>query len=94
MKIPDLIDWLKVNADTKSIAHYDALLQAGDIIQRAHEWETMSHEQMRLHLGEMSAREILTVKAVIKNILMSPIYESHERRKRRERLHERKTNKR
>ena len=86
MKIPDLIDWLKVNADTKSVAHYDALLQAGDIIQRAHEWETMSHEQMRLQLGEMSIHEILTVKAVLKNILLSPVYESHERRKRRERL--------
>jgi hypothetical protein len=86
MKIPDLIDWLKVNADTKSVAHYDALLQAGDIIQRAHEWETMSHEQMRLQLGEMSIHEILTVKAVLKNILLSPVYESHKRRKRRERL--------
>jgi hypothetical protein len=86
MKIPDLIDWLKVNADTKSVAYYDALLQAGDIIQRAHEWETMSHEQMRLQLGEMSIHEILTVKAVLKNILLSPVYESHERRKRRERL--------
>lgn len=86
MEIPDLIDWLKVNADTKSVAHYDALLQAGDIIQRAHEWETMSHEQMRLQLGEMSIHEILTVKAVLKNILLSPVYESHKRRKRRERL--------
>jgi hypothetical protein len=86
MKIPDLIDWLKVNADTKSVAHYDALLQAGDIIQRAHEWETMSHEQMRLQLGEMSIHEILTVKAVLKNILLSPVYEPHKRRKRRERL--------
>jgi hypothetical protein len=86
MKIPDLIDWLKVNADTKSVAHYDALLQAGDIIQRAHEWETMSHEQMRLQLGEMSIHEILTVKAVLKNILSSPVYESYKRRKRRERL--------
>lgn len=86
MKIPDLIDWLKVNADTKSVAHHDALLQAGDIIQRAHEWETMSHEQMRLQLGEMSIHEILTVKAVLKNILLSPVYESHKRRKRRERL--------
>lgn len=86
MKIPDLIDWLKVNADTKSVAHYDALLQAGDIIQRAHEWETMSHEQMRLQLGEMSIHEILTVKAVLKNILSSPVYESHKRRKLRERL--------
>jgi hypothetical protein len=86
MKIPDLIDWLKVNADTSLDSPDNALLQAGDIIQRAHEWETMSHEQMRLQCGELSIHEILTVRAVLKNILLSPVYESHERRRRRERL--------
>lgn len=83
MKIPDLIVWLKVNADTKLDDNENALLQAGDIIQRAHEWYTMSAEQMRLHCGEMTPDEVLTVRAVLSNILVDGKYDSHNRRPQR-----------
>ena len=32
-------------------------------------WNNMSPSEMRLHAGEMTNQEILTVKAILKNIL-------------------------
>jgi hypothetical protein len=73
MKIPDLIDWLKVNAST-AIDYGDALLQAGDIVHSAHNYYTMSDSQMRLKCGEMTAQEIRTVRAVLGAVLRGDFY--------------------
>lgn len=39
------------------------------IARRAHSASLMTNEAMRLRFGEMSAREIAAVKAVLKNVL-------------------------
>lgn len=39
------------------------------IRDRALHWQNMSADQMRLQMGEMTAQEIRTVKAVLNNIL-------------------------
>lgn len=73
MEIPDLIDWLKVNAST-AIDYNDVLLQAGDIVHAAHNYYTMSDSQMRLKCGEMTAQEIQTVRAVLGAVLRGDYY--------------------
>jgi hypothetical protein len=41
---------------------------AAEVIERLHEWGTMSASEMRLRGGEMTAQEIRTVKAVLNSI--------------------------
>jgi hypothetical protein len=67
MDIDELVTYIKVNAPTDDES--DIYLRAGDIIQSAKKWYDMSDSQMRLHCGEMTAQEIRTVKAVLRNIL-------------------------
>lgn len=86
MDVSDLIIWLKVNAST-AIDPDGILLQAGDIIQAAYEYHTMSDEEMLSECGEVNSRDIRAVRSVLNAVLAGNFYPKMSKvSSRRERL--------
>ena len=65
MKDYELPDWLRAN----SSGVYRPCRIAAEIIETALKWKGMTASEMRLHLGEMTAQEVRTVRAVLNQIL-------------------------